>query len=220
MSEKWPQRQLNGLDQLIIRFDGRLKQRFSGSAPKLSSRPNPAQDMPEPPLSLKEKRHVAGLMRVNHAGEISAQGLYEGQALTAKDPAVQRSMQNSAAEEADHLAWCEQRLTELNSHTSYLNPVWYLGSFSIGALAGACGDKWSLGFVVETEHQVERHLDTHLQYLPPQDTKSRVILEQMQLDEVHHAAVAAEAGAAALPKPVKTLMRFTAKIMTTTAYWV
>jgi ubiquinone biosynthesis monooxygenase Coq7 len=159
-------------------------------------------------------------MRVNHAGEVSAQALYQGQGLTARDPAVREAMAEAADEEVDHLAWCEERLDELRSHTSYLNPFWYLGSFSIGACAGLCGDRWSLGFVAETERQVVRHLESHLQQLPAADERSRRILAQMQEDEARHATTALEAGGAELPRPIRSLMQLCSRVMTTTAYYL
>jgi len=165
-----------------------------------------------------EKQHVAGLMRVDHAGEVCAQALYQGQAFTAKLPDIRAKMEEAAEEEMDHLAWCQGRLNELNSHTSYLNPFWYGGSFILGALAGLAGDKWSLGFVAETERQVERHLEDHLGQLPLKDEKSRAILEQMKEDEAQHSTVAMEMGAATLPEPVQWLMGKMSKIMTTLAY--
>jgi ubiquinone biosynthesis monooxygenase Coq7 len=189
-------------------------------APPITERSNPAQAQPEAELSADQQRLIAGLMRVNHAGEVSAQALYQGQALTAKLGEVRSKMERAAMEENDHLAWCEQRLTELDSHASVFNPLWYAGSFAIGAAAGLAGDKWSLGFVVETEKQVVRHLEEHLDRLPPQDHKSRAILEQMREDEAHHATTALQAGSAELPKPVKRLMRLTSKLMTTTAYYI
>lgn len=189
-------------------------------SPETTERANPAAGHTEPELSAEEQRRVAGLMRVNHAGEVSAQALYQGQALTAKLPEVRGKMDRAALEENDHLAWCEQRLTELDSHTSLLNPLWYAGSFAIGALAGLAGDKWSLGFVVETEKQVVKHLDEHLERLPEQDHKSRAILEQMREDEAHHATTALKAGGAELPEPVKQLMSLTSRVMTRTAYYI
>jgi ubiquinone biosynthesis monooxygenase Coq7 len=207
------------LDDMIMGLDRGLATLFNAK-PVAARRPCPGDIVEEQPLTNAEKRHAAGLMRVNHAGEVSAQALYQGQGLTARDGALRASMQQSALEEVDHLAWCEQRLRELNSHTSILNPIWYLGSFTIGALAGWSGDKWSLGFITETEHQVVRHLQGHLQSLPERDAKSRAILEQMQADERHHATVALEAGAAELPAPVKRAMHWTAKVMTGASYWV
>ncbi|PWQ99419.1 2-polyprenyl-3-methyl-6-methoxy-1,4-benzoquinone monooxygenase [Leucothrix pacifica] len=166
-------------------------------------------------LTDSERKKAASLMRINHAGEVSAQGLYRGQALTAKDPVIKAQMEESAAEENDHLNWCEARIKALDSHKSYLNPVWYWGSFGIGALAGKAGDRWSLGFVKETEDQVTRHLNSHLQTLPAADKASHAVLLQMKEDEQHHADVAQNAGAAKLPWPVrKVFMPITAKVMT------
>jgi ubiquinone biosynthesis monooxygenase Coq7 len=159
-------------------------------------------------------------MRVNHAGEVAAQALYAGQALTAKGAATQTAMLDAVQEEADHLAWCSQRIGELGGRTSVLNPLWYAGSFAIGALAGLAGDKVSLGFVAETEKQVVQHLDTHLRALPHGDTRTRAIIEQMRIDEARHGQNATNAGANALPTPVQRLMKFTSKIMTRTAYWL
>ena len=207
------------LDEMIIGFDRGLTTLFNSSNVR-ANRDYPADEIEENPLTGTEKRHSAGLMRVNHAGEVSAQALYQGQGMTAHDDAIRKSMQQSALEEVDHLAWCEQRLRELDSRTSLLNPLWYAGSFALGACAGLCGDKWSLGFITETEHQVVRHLQSHLDTLSVRDGKSRAILEQMQLDEGHHATVALEAGAAELPGPVKRLMRLTSKVMTGASYWV
>jgi ubiquinone biosynthesis monooxygenase Coq7 len=159
-------------------------------------------------------------MRVNHAGEVAAQGLYHGQALTARNPATRALLERAAREESDHLAWCEQRLKELNDRPSLLDPLWYAGSFAIGALAGLAGDRHSLGFVAETERQVERHLDGHLEQIPPDDARSRAIIEQMRADEREHGELARAAGGATLPRPVQDLMRATARIMTTTARWI
>ncbi|MBI3561543.1 MAG: 2-polyprenyl-3-methyl-6-methoxy-1,4-benzoquinone monooxygenase [Gammaproteobacteria bacterium] len=185
-----------------------------------SSRPNPAADLPEAELSATQRDLSGRLMRINHAGEIAAQGLYQGQALTAKLPEVRASMQQAAAEENDHLNWCATRVRELGSHRSYLDPLWYLGSVTLGALAGLAGDKWSLGFVAETEKQVVTHLDKHLQQIGEADPKTRAILTQMKTDEGQHATVALEAGGVSLPAPVQRLMRLSSKLMTTTAYWV
>ena len=212
-------RRFSPLDRLIIGFDRGLTTLLNVSSAR-SQRACPGQNIEEYPLTDVEKRHVAGLMRVNHAGEVSAQALYQGQGLSARDAAIRKSMQQSATEEVDHLAWCEQRLHELGGHTSILNPIWFLGSFTIGAVAGFCGDKWSLGFITETERQVVRHLQGHLQSLPVRDARSRAILEQMQIDEGHHATVALEAGAAELPGTVKQAMHWTSKFMTGTSYWV
>lgn len=206
-------------DTLLITANDALQTVFGNAV--AHDRPNPAAaSSQDDALNDAEKRHAAGLMRVNHAGEIAAQALYHGQALTARSPVVQQKMASAAREENDHLAWCNERLVELDSHRSLLTPAWYAGSFAIGALAGAAGDKWSLGFVVETERQVIRHLDGHLQKLPAQDVRSRAILCQMRNDEAQHATMALAAGAAELPFPVKTLMATVSKVMTTTAYWV
>lgn len=185
-----------------------------------TGRPSPAKDREAVNLDATQAKHAAGLMRVNHAGEVSAQALYQGQALTAREEAVREKMQRAAAEENDHLVWCEQRLTELDSRPSLFNPLWYAGSFAIGALAGAVGDKWSLGFIVETERQVIKHLDEHLAKLPADDDKSRAVLVQMKEDESHHATTAMQSGAAELPAPVKKIMTVTSKVMTKTAYWI
>ena len=163
---------------------------------------------------------AAGLMRVNHAGEVAAQGLYQGHATVARDPEIEEQMQHAADEEFDHLAWCEQRLTELGSRTSRLSPVWYAGAFTIGALSGALGDRWSLGFIAETERQVCDHLNSHLQHLPEDDQKSRAVVEKMRDEEREHGENAQQAGAADLPPPIRHLMQLTAKVMTKTAYWV
>ena len=203
-------------ENLILQVDAALKT-LANSA--LATRPNPAQS-PNPALTAREKRLSAQCMRVNHAGEVAAQGLYQGQALSARNLAVREKMQQAAIEEVDHLAWCETRLIELNSHTSYLALFWYTGSFMIGAIAGLIGDKWSLGFVAETEHQVMAHLNSHLDCLPAIDTRSREIIEMMYEDEARHATNAVTAGAASLPGPVATLMRLMAKVMTTTARWI
>ena len=201
------------LDSLIRSADNALRALFAPA--------HAARDLPLPPaaeLSDTERRHVAGLMRVNHAGEIAAQALYHGQALVARSDATRAFLLRAAAEEGDHLAWCEQRLHELGAQTSVLNPLWYAGSFAIGALAAAVSDKVSLGFVSETERQVEGHLDSHLAVLPQQDGRSRRILEQMKIDEAGHADTAERAGAVRLPGPVRALMRATARVMTGTAY--
>ena len=203
------------IDRMIISLDKGLASR---SQKPPGTRPSPAADVEEIPMTMEEKSLAEGLMRVNHSGEVAAQALYQGQSLTARDPAVAGSMKQSALEEVDHLVWCEQRLRELGGHTSYLKPLWYAGSFLIGVGAGACGDRWSLGFITETEHQVVRHLEGHLQRLPGNDLKSRAVLEQMKLDEGHHATIAREAGAAELPGTVKRLMRWTSRMMTWTSY--
>lgn len=183
-----------------------------------SERCNPADGIAESVMTLEEKRHVAGLMRVNHSGEVCAQALYQGQALTAKLPFVKDKMDAAALDEVDHLAWCEARLRELGKAPSVLNPVWYSASLMIGVLAGLIGDKWSLGFVAETEKQVTEHLKNHMRRLPKQDLKTNAILHQMQIDETLHADVAIDAGAAPLPLVVKKGMQFVSKLMTKTSY--
>ncbi len=205
------------LDKLIIEFDKGLRTLF---APAASVRPLPGKQLDEAQLSEAEKKLAAALMRVNHSGEICAQALYQGQALTARNPAAKAALEQAAQEETEHLNWCETRIRELGSHTSYFNPLWYTGSLAIGALAGALGDKWNLGFLAETEHQVERHLAGHLERLPAADVKSRAIVEQMKTDEARHASTAREHGGAALPMPVKQGMQLTSKLMTQAAYWV
>jgi ubiquinone biosynthesis monooxygenase Coq7 len=209
-------RTLSTLDQLISGADRALRTVFSGAP--VADRENPASDHPETVRDERTRRHVAGLMRVNHAGEIAAQGLYQGQAATARLEEVREAMEIAADEENDHLAWCQDRLTELGSRPSLLNPVWYAGAFAIGATAGLVGDRWSLGFVAETENQVVRHLEQHLTRLPEKDQRSRAILEQMKSDEQRHGANAEDAGAAALPAPVRGLMGVVAKLMTRGAY--
>jgi ubiquinone biosynthesis monooxygenase Coq7 len=189
-------------------------------ARRASRRPSPAQELIDPPFSLSEKKHTAGLMRVNHAGEVCAQALYQGQALTARLPHVQAQMAEAAAEETDHLAWCETRLTELGSRPSVLNPVWYMGSLILGALAGFAGDKISLGFVAETERQVTAHLQGHLERVPIEDKKTKAILKRMHEDEAHHATLALNSGATELPQFVKQLMNITSKVMTISSYHI
>jgi ubiquinone biosynthesis monooxygenase Coq7 len=207
---------LSPFDQLVAGADRALRTVFS-EAPR-PSRTNPSADLPEAVHGDEDRRHVAGLMRVNHAGEIAAQGLYQGQAATARLDEVRESMERAATEENDHLAWCEERLAELGSRPSLLNPLWYAGAFTIGAAAGLIGDRWSLGFVAETERQVVRHLEDHLDKLPEDDPRSRAILQQMKIDEQHHGAVAENAGAASLPAPVRGLMGIVSRVMTRGAY--
>lgn len=204
------------LDPLVTAADRALRT-LSGSAQ--ASRPNPAADH-HSRLSSTERRTAAALMRVNHAGEIAAQALYYGQALAARGPATRKWLAAAAREESDHLVWCAERLRELGSRPSRLDPLWYAGSFAIGALAAAFGDRTSYGFVVETERQVEGHLDEHLTRLPSGDDRSRAILRVMRADEARHGAGARSAGGARLPRPVRALMRQTARVMTRTAYWV
>ncbi len=204
------------IDQLIGQADRALRSLTPGNRPIFQ--PSPAESVPEAELTEHEKRRAAGLMRVNHCGEICAQGLYQGQALTAKLPQVREEMDHAAEEELDHLAWCEQRLTELDSQPSLLNPLWYGLSFGMGAGAGLVSDKLSLGFVAATEDQVCQHLDSHLQKLPVDDLKSRAIVEQMVIDEQEHGSRALAAGGYEFPKPVKKLMSLVSKVMTTTSY--
>ncbi len=208
----------NKLDNIIIYFDKGLRTLWG--EPVGTIRPDPAQLFEEVELTTVEQQLSARLMRVDHAGEVAAQALYQGQALTARRIDIRDQLQQSAIEENDHLRWCQNRIRELNSHTSWLNPIWYPGSLLIGAVAGLVGDKWSLGFLAETERQVVKHIENHLQQLPASDHKSRAILKQMQIDEAHHASIAIKAGAVALPKPIKWLMAKTAKIMTKTSFWI
>jgi ubiquinone biosynthesis monooxygenase Coq7 len=211
-------RQLTVIDQLIAGVDGALRTAFTPAT--VTGRPNPGAELAGELRDDAERRHVAGLMRVNHAGEIAAQGLYQGQAATADLPEVREAMEHAAAEEIDHLAWCEQRLTELGSRPSLLGPLWYAGAFAIGAGAGLVGDRWSLGFVAETERQVVRHLEEHLGMLPKADARSRAILEKMREDELEHGSAARAAGGAELPAPVKGVMGLVSKVMTRGAYWL
>lgn len=212
-------RNLSLIDNLLCQVDTALRTLVPPKQ-RNNLRSTPGEQTKESNLSPQEKKHVAGLMRVNHAGEVCAQALYQGQALTAKLPKIRAQMNEAAAEEIDHLAWCEQRLTELNSQPSLLNPLWYLGSFMMGSLAGIAGDRWSLGFVAETEEQVAAHLQAHLQHLPAHDQKSRAILAQMQEDEAQHAEFAKSAGAAELPLAIKMLMQSVSKLMTHSSYYV
>lgn len=211
-------RAYNRFDRLINEIDKGLRTSF-GPPPK-AERPNPANEKQQNELPEREREMAGRFMRINHAGEICAQGLYQGQALTARLPKVRKKMEAAAQEENDHIAWTADRIRELGNHTSYLNPFWYAGSFALGALAGLAGDKWSLGFVAETEKQVVEHLSGHLDRLSEQDEKSRAILEQMRIDEGKHATTAITAGAASFPRPIQRLMKFTSKIFTSTTYWV
>jgi len=211
-------RDYSPLDSLVMNLDQAVRTLFG--RPAVTERPDPARDVPESDLSAAERDHIGRLMRINHTGEVCAQALYQGQALTARLGSVRQSMERAAQEENDHLDWCERRIQELGNRTSYLNPLWYAGSFLIGAAAGAAGDKWSLGFVAETEHQVEAHLDEHLREVPAHDAKTRVVLEQMKADEISHATKALEAGGAILPVPLRQAMRLMSKVMTSTVYRV
>jgi len=211
-------RSYSPMDHLIMNLDQAV--RTLAGRPRVTERPDPAEDCDETELSESEKRKSVRLMRVNHAGEVAAQALYQGQALTARLDEVRDRMERAADEENDHLQWCERRVKALDGHLSYLNPLWYLGSFAIGATAGVAGDKWSLGFVVETEKQVISHIDDHLKRISENDNKSRAILGQMKFDEAHHGATARQAGGAELPAPVRLLMKLTSRVMTGTAYWI
>ena len=207
--------QLPSLDTLISTADKALRSVF---APARAARPSPATG-PAPELPEAERRESGALMRVNHTGEVAAQALYHGQAFVARNENTRNLLLQAAREETDHLAWCETRLSELQSRPSLLNPLWYAGSFAIGALAATFGDRVSLGFVAETERQVEGHLNVHLARLPAADLRSRAILEQMRTDEISHGAAARTAGGAELPAPARLLMKHTSRVMTHTAYW-
>ena len=212
------ERQLTPLDRLLASANNALR---TVAAPAgRSARPNPAEHILDAELDDGQKAHAAGLMRVNHAGEVCAQALYQGHAAVARDKAIEAQIQRAADEEFDHLAWCEERIHELGEDVSKLSPFWYAGAFAIGAASGILGDRWSLGFIAETEKQVCAHLDSHLDALPVEDAKSRAIVEQMRDEEEEHGDNAIDAGAAELPAPVKRLMQITAKVMTKTAYWV
>ncbi|MCL9683154.1 2-polyprenyl-3-methyl-6-methoxy-1,4-benzoquinone monooxygenase [Legionella maioricensis] len=210
-------RTISFLDTLITEVDSALRT-LVPPLKRIPVRHSPAHELADYPLSSSAKKHIAGLMRVNHAGEVCAQALYQGQALTAQLSHVKQQMAQAAAEEIDHLAWCEERLAELGSKPSVLNPIWYSGSLILGALAGLAGDKISLGFVAETERQVTAHLQRHLQGIPVDDKKTKAILERMQEDEEHHAALAIKAGAAELPHLIKQLMNVVSKLMTKSSY--
>jgi len=204
-------------EQLIVEFDRAVRTVF---APARSQRRFPGENHPEAELAEQERAHVCGLMRVNHVGEICAQALYQGQALTSRDPSVRESLRSAADEETEHLAWTEQRLAELGGRKSLLNPLWYTCALSMGLIAGRLGDEWNLGFLAETERQVEAHLDSHLESLPKQDLRSHEVVDQMRIDEIRHAEAAVSLGAAELPAPIKAAMKLAAKVMTATAYRV
>ena len=205
------------IDQLIIGFDKALRTVFANAH---TVRPVPGDSQPEADLSDEERRNAAALMRVNHCGEICAQALYQGQALMSKDEGIKRALEGAAHEETEHLAWTERRIAELGGRKSLLNPLWYGSSLAIGMIAARFGDGVNLGFLAETERQVEAHLKSHLERLPAQDLRSREIVEQMKVDEVAHAETALELGAVELPAPVKAAMKATSKVMTGVAYWV
>ena len=209
-------RQHTPLDKILIGADTLLKTLIQGAAE--AYRPNPARSEAELDMTPVERKHAAGLMRINHTGEVCAQALYQGQSVTAKLPEVREQMEAAAREEIDHLAWCEQRIRQLGGRPSLLNPVFYGLSFGIGAVAGAAGDKYSLGFVAATEQQVCKHLEEHMQHLPSADRKSRAILEQMYVDEEQHANQALDAGGIRFPVPVKMAMQLMSKVMTKSVY--
>jgi ubiquinone biosynthesis monooxygenase Coq7 len=207
---------MSQIDSFILEFDTALRSVFGGAN---AHRASPgAEVLSGSVLDVAEREHAAGLMRVNHVGEVCAQALYQSQKLVARNSEIQEMLNCSAQEEMDHLAWCEARLLELGSHPSYLNPIWYAGSFAIGLIAGLAGDKWSLGFVAETEKQVESHLESHLQKLPLEDHRSRAIVDQMRIDEIEHGHAAIAAGGVVLARPIKRMMQEMSKIMTATAY--
>jgi len=209
---------LSLLDKFVIGFDKSLRTLVPGAT--VGDRSSPANAAAEAQYSEAERKHVAGLMRINHTGEVCAQALYQGQALTAKLPEVRQDMEHAAAEERDHLMWCEQRLKQLDSRPSVLNPLFYAASFAIGAAAGKLGDRWSLGFVAATEQQVCKHLESHLEQLPVEDAKTRAILEQMKIDEEQHGAMALSSGGEEFPGPVKEAMTLMSKVMTKTTYHI
>lgn len=210
-------RHISLLDNLLIAANNALN--TIAAAPQ-AEQASPAAGVAEQPMSDDERQHAARLMRIDHTGEVCAQALYHGQALSAKSSEARDYLQQAAQEEGDHLAWCEERIHELGGTTSLLNPAFYAGSFALGTLAGLAGDRWSLGFVVETENQVTRHLEEHLQRLPSQDARSKAILEQMRIDEEQHAEHALERGGAHFPAPLKLAMKATAKVMTGSTYYV
>jgi ubiquinone biosynthesis monooxygenase Coq7 len=206
-----------GIDNLIVNFDRALR---TLCARATSVRPVPGVELEDAQLENSERRNAAALMRVNHSGEICAQALYHGQAMTARNGEVKQALEQAAAQETEHLAWTAQRVSELGGRLSVLNPLLYAGSFALGAASGMLGDKWNLGFLAETEKQVEGHLEGHLSRLPEGDRKSRAIVEQMKLDEAAHGRAAQDHGAAELPLPARQLMRFTSRLMTRSTYWV
>jgi ubiquinone biosynthesis monooxygenase Coq7 len=205
------------IDRFIVAFDKGLRTLL---APAQTARPVPGDQLPEGQLDDRERDAAAALMRVNHAGEICAQALYQGQALTARNEAARNALAQAAREETEHLAWTERRIEALGGRKSLLNPLWYAGSFAIGAAAGVLGDRWNLGFLAETERQVVKHLESHLHRMPANDAKSHAILEQMREDEARHATSALKHGGAELPAPAKLAMRIASRVMTRTAYWV
>lgn len=205
------------IDGLIVELDKGLRTLFVTAQ---SARAHPGAELGATTLNEPDKKHAAALMRVNHCGEICAQALYQGQALTARNPQLQQKLQQAAQEETEHLAWTGRRVTELGGHLSYLNPLLYTGSLALGAFAGLLGDKWNLGFLAETEKQVGKHLESHLLSLPEHDTKSRAIVSQMYVDEMNHATMAERMGGVPLPSVVRVGMQLNAKLMTSATYWV
>jgi len=217
MDSNMPPRGLPKLDDLIVAFDKGLRTVFG---PSRSTRAVPGEDLPQPEMSAAKRTHAAALMRVNHTGEVCAQALYQGQALTARNPGAKAALDHAAREETEHLAWTERRIEELGGRKSLLNPLFYAGSFAIGAVAGLLGDRWNLGFLAETERQVVAHLDGHLGRLPVEDQKSRAVVEEMRIDEARHSTSALQHGGAELPAPAKAAMRVASKVMTETSYWI
>jgi ubiquinone biosynthesis monooxygenase Coq7 len=205
------------VDKLILEFDRALR---AVAGVTHAGRPSPAGAVPENSMEENERAHAAALMRVNHVGEVCAQALYQGQALTARNPQAREALEKAAREEEDHLAWSAERIRELGGRPSLLNPLWYAGSLAIGAAAGALGDRWNLAFLAETERQVEEHLTGHLEALPEGDARTRAVVEGMRADEARHRASALAMGAAELPEPVQRAMRFASRVMTTVAYRV
>ena len=205
------------IDALIVEFDKALRTVF---APAPTQRRMPGEELPEAELTTAERRHAAALMRVNHVGEVCAQALYQGQAVGSGNRAIRKALAQAAAEETEHLNWTARRITDLGSHKSLLNPFWYVSSLAIGIVAARCGDRWNLGFLAETERQVEAHLDRHLAGLPAADQRSQAVVAQMRADENRHARTAVDLGARELPRPVKQAMAAMSKVMTSTAYWV
>jgi ubiquinone biosynthesis monooxygenase Coq7 len=204
-------------DRVIVEFDKALRTVFAAAS---TTREIPGHSAPEAALSADEKAYAGALMRVNHVGEVCAQALYQGQALSSSNYGIRQALEIAAYEETEHLAWTERRIAELGSRKSLLNPLWYFGALSMGVLAGRLGDAWNLGFLAETERQVEAHLDSHLSKLPAQDVKSRAIVEQMRLDEISHAETAVALGARELPPPIKMAMKLASGVMTRTAYYL
>lgn len=205
------------IDSMILHFDRALR---TVLGPSRSVRATPGRDVPEADLDERERRHAAALMRINHVGEVCAQALYQGQAIVSRNADVKQALEHAADEEVEHLAWTESRIRELGGRKSLLNPLWYGGALAIGIIAGKMGDRWNLGFLAETEHQVEAHLKSHLGSLPEQDQRSRAIVDQMAIDEVEHAKLALQLGGSPLPRGVRAAMKGASKIMTSVAYWV